>query len=263
MTRVRWCHQRALATRPGVAGKKKLEDSHRSQRASSPAGWTGTLPRWMSMSPWLDVRAERLGRRWRRGGHEDRGPWMSPAGIDERAGSGRQEKTCRLLPLPEDVCSCWWGRRVGRWPETPSMVQQGRGTRWTQRQSKKTTQENQGSGVCEEEEGVRQTWLEGRSKVEEPVRGSSDPSGCGLEVSAGSRLGPYQPSLQFGPGVGETSPGRFRQASPAPTAASVRDRHGKRHACSRSTTSAVSRVLGRGCHWTYQATQASAVPSQR
>ncbi|KAH8021245.1 hypothetical protein HPB51_013920 [Rhipicephalus microplus] len=92
------------------------------------------------------------------------------------------------------------------------------------RQSKKTTQENEGSGVCEEEEGGRQTWLEGRRKVEEPGRGSSDQSGCGLEVSAGSHLGPHQPSLQFGPGVGETSPGRFRQASPAPTAASASQR---------------------------------------
>ncbi|KAH8020086.1 hypothetical protein HPB51_024168 [Rhipicephalus microplus] len=93
-----------------------------------------------------------------------------------------------------------------------------------QRQSKKTTQEkNQGRWWCEEE-GVRQTWLEGSSKVEEPGRGSSDPSGCGLEVSAGCHLGPYQPSLQFGPGVGKTSPGRFRQASPAPTAASASQR---------------------------------------
>ncbi|KAH8029984.1 hypothetical protein HPB51_006190 [Rhipicephalus microplus] len=79
-------------------------------------------------------------------------------------------------------------------------------------------------GWCEEEEGVRQTWLDGRSKVEEPGRGSSDPSGRGLEVSAGSHLGPYQPSLQFRPGVGETPPGRFRQASPAPTAASASQR---------------------------------------
>ncbi|KAL3220466.1 hypothetical protein MRX96_029869 [Rhipicephalus microplus] len=42
MTRVRWCHQRALATGQGAAGKEKLVDSHHSQRASSPAGWTET-----------------------------------------------------------------------------------------------------------------------------------------------------------------------------------------------------------------------------
>ncbi|XP_037526334.1 uncharacterized protein LOC119403475 [Rhipicephalus sanguineus] len=51
----------------------------------------------------------------------------------------------------------------------------------------------------------------------------------------------------------------LRQRAPA----SVRDGQGKRLAGSRSTTSAVSRVLGRGCHRTYRATQASAVPSQR
>ncbi|KAL3238930.1 hypothetical protein MRX96_048028 [Rhipicephalus microplus] len=82
----------------------------------------------MSTSPWLDVQAGRLGRRRRRGGHEVRGPWMSPAGIDDRAGSGRQEKACRLSPLTENLCSRWWARCVGRWPDTPLVVQQGRGT---------------------------------------------------------------------------------------------------------------------------------------
>ncbi|KAL3203023.1 hypothetical protein MRX96_042234 [Rhipicephalus microplus] len=43
MTRVRWCHQPALATGPGVAGKKRLVDAHRSHRVSSFAGWTETL----------------------------------------------------------------------------------------------------------------------------------------------------------------------------------------------------------------------------
>ncbi|KAL3192023.1 hypothetical protein MRX96_018142 [Rhipicephalus microplus] len=41
-TRVRWCHQRALATGPGAAGKKRLVNSHHSRRASFPAGRTGT-----------------------------------------------------------------------------------------------------------------------------------------------------------------------------------------------------------------------------
>ncbi|KAL3192070.1 hypothetical protein MRX96_018189 [Rhipicephalus microplus] len=131
MTGVHWCHQQALANGPGAAGKKRLVDSHHSRRASSPVGWTGTPRRSVCTSSWLDVRAGRLGRR-QRGGHEDRGPWMSSAGIDDRAGSGREGKARRLLPLPEGVCSCWWACLVGRWPETPWLVQQGRGTRWTQ-----------------------------------------------------------------------------------------------------------------------------------
>ncbi|KAL1416105.1 hypothetical protein MTO96_028236 [Rhipicephalus appendiculatus] len=88
--------------------------------------------------------------------------------------------------------------------------------------SKKTTEYNQGTRWCEtdaEEEGG-QTWLD----VAETGRGSSDLSGCGLEVSAGSHLGPNQTSKHFGPSVVETSPGRSRQARLTSAAASASQR---------------------------------------
>ncbi|KAL1442671.1 hypothetical protein MTO96_007754 [Rhipicephalus appendiculatus] len=66
-------------------------------------------------------------------------------------------------------------------------------------------------------EEAGQTWLD----VEEPGRGSSDLSGCGLEVSAGSHLGPNPPSKHFEPSVVETSPGRSHQASLTSAAASA------------------------------------------
>ncbi|KAL3258811.1 hypothetical protein MRX96_046373 [Rhipicephalus microplus] len=46
-------------------------------------------------------------RRRRRSGHDDQGPLVSPAGIGDRTGSGRQEKASRLSPLPEGVFSRW------------------------------------------------------------------------------------------------------------------------------------------------------------
>ncbi|KAL1455815.1 hypothetical protein MTO96_027744, partial [Rhipicephalus appendiculatus] len=91
------------------------------------------------------------------------------------------------------------------------------------RTSKKTTDWNQGTRWGEREaegEEAGETWLD----IVEPGRGSSDLSGCGLEVSAGSQLGPNQPSKHFGPSVVETSPGRSRQASLTSTAASTSQR---------------------------------------
>ncbi|KAL3197114.1 hypothetical protein MRX96_045001 [Rhipicephalus microplus] len=107
MTRVRWCHQRALATGPGAAGKKSLVDSHHSRRASSPAGWTGTPRRLMSTSSWLDVRASRLGRRRRRvretdttntsdSTHAESTSTSLPAGQTAKAGGADSPHTHRV-----------------------------------------------------------------------------------------------------------------------------------------------------------------------